>query len=58
MSNCIKDLYDCDSVKKCCVCEKTSLKSNSYKRKLKEMDIDLSLYVVVRKTIIKIEINY
>ena len=28
MSNCIKDLYDYDLVKKCCMCKNISLKSN------------------------------
>ena len=28
MSNCIKDLYDYDLIKKCCFCKKISLKSN------------------------------
>ena len=33
MSNCIKDLYDYDLVKKCGGCENISLKSNFYKNK-------------------------
>ena len=33
MSNCIKDLYDCDLVKKCCRCGIISLKSNFHKIK-------------------------
>ena len=33
MSNCIKDLYDYDLVKKCCRCKNISLKSNFYKSK-------------------------
>ena len=38
MSGCIKDIYDYDLVKKCRVCEKISLKSNFYSKKVKEMD--------------------
>ena len=33
MSNCIKDLYDYDSVKKCCRCKSICLKSNFQKKK-------------------------
>ena len=32
MSNCIKDLFDYDLVKKCCRCENILLKSNFYKK--------------------------
>ena len=32
MSNCIKDLYDYDLVKKCCMCKNISLKSNFNKK--------------------------
>ena len=35
MSNCIKDLYDCDLVKKCSKCGIISLKSNFHKNKTK-----------------------
>ena len=34
MSNCIKDLFDYDLVKKCCRCKIISLKSNFHKNKL------------------------
>ena len=34
MSNCIKDLYDYELVKKCCRCEIISLKSNFHQNKL------------------------
>ena len=33
MSNCIKDLYDYDLIKKCSKCGKISLKSNFHKTK-------------------------
>ena len=33
MSNCIKELYDYDLVKKCSICEIISLKSNFHKNK-------------------------
>ena len=33
MSNCIKDLYDYDLVKKCSKCENILLKSNFHKNK-------------------------
>ena len=33
MSNCIKDLYNYDLVKKCCRCQNISLKSNFHKNK-------------------------
>ena len=33
MSNCIKDLYDYDLVKKCCRCKLICLKCNFYKSK-------------------------
>ena len=33
MSNCIKDFYDYELVKKCCRCENILLKSNFYKKK-------------------------
>ena len=33
MSNCIKDLYDYDLVKKCCRCKNILLKSNFNKNK-------------------------
>ena len=37
MSNCIKDLYDYDLVKKCCRCKNNLLKSN-FKIKPKNME--------------------
>ena len=33
MSNCIKDLYDYDLIKKCCRCGIISMKSNFHKNK-------------------------
>ena len=33
MSNCIKDLFDYDLVKKCCRCKNILLKSNFHKNK-------------------------
>ena len=33
MSDCIKDLYDYDLIKKCCKCKNVLLKSNFYKNK-------------------------
>ena len=33
MSNCIKNLYDYDLIKKCCKCGIISLKSNFHKNK-------------------------
>ena len=35
MSNCIKDLYDYDLIKKCCRCKNVLLKSSFYKNKTK-----------------------
>ena len=35
MSTCIKDLYDCNLVKKCCRCKNFLLKSNFNKSKTK-----------------------
>ena len=37
MSNCIKDLFDYDLVKKCCVCKSICLKSN-FSRNIKSKD--------------------
>ena len=33
MSNCIREIFDYDLVKKCCRCEIISLKSNFHKNK-------------------------
>ena len=43
MSNCIKELYDYNLIKKCCKCENISLKSNFHK-KLKSKDGLYTLY--------------
>ena len=43
MSNCIKDLYDYDFVKKCSKCKTFSSKANFYKIFLKQMVVDHSV---------------
>ena len=56
MSNCIKDLYDYDLVKKCCRCKSICLKSNFHKsKKISVMVYLLNVYPVRKNIIMKIE---
>ena len=46
MSSCIKDLYDYNLIEQCQMCKNILLKSNFYKKKLIEMAMHLSVYLV------------
>ena len=52
MSNCIKDLFGYDLVKKCCRCKSICLKSNFYKKVNKKDGIN-SICKVCMKNYIK-----
>ena len=54
MSDCIKDLYDYDLVKKCCRCEKISLKSNFHKKLSSRHGLDPQCIPCVKKCYLEI----
>ena len=50
MSNCIKELYDYDLVKKCRVCQNISLKSNYYENTNYKDGLQLNVNCVIDYT--------